>query len=432
MKHLSKILDHTVDFYDRSGYWRKRNWFYHQSLDEFLRFLIPPEKKSLKLSITELNDFSVEQNKIDYFVLTDLLGYLRDIEIFFRELHVSGDDDTRLVITQYNKLWEPLLRLGAALKLRMPYANQSWVSVADIENFLYLAGYEVVKKGAKLLLPIYIPLLSWLCNKYLVNIFPFNKLALVNYVIARKLEKKSVDASVSVIVPARNEAGTIQKIVKEIPLMGRETEVIFVEGHSTDNTLEEIKRAVAEYRGDKKVKYVVQSGKGKGDAVRKGFAMATGDILMIYDADMTVPPDELSKFYSALIGGRGDFINGSRLVYPMEKLSMRTLNFVGNKFFSLAFSWLLGQRIKDTLCGTKVLWKKDYLAIERGRQGFGEFDPFGDFDLLFGAAKLNLKIIDLPVHYRERTYGTTNIDRWRHGWLLLKMVVFAMRKIKFI
>jgi hypothetical protein len=116
----------------------------------------------------------------------------------------------------------------------------------------------------------------------------------------------------------------------------------------------------------------------------------------------------------------------------MESQAMRFLNLLGNKFFSLTFSWLLGQSVKDTLCGTKVLWKSDYEQIAANRAYFGDFDPFGDFDLLFGAARLNQKIVDLPIRYRERTYGSTNVQRWKHGWLLLKMVLFASRRIKFV
>jgi glycosyltransferase involved in cell wall biosynthesis len=175
-----------------------------------------------------------------------------------------------------------------------------------------------------------------------------------------------------------------------------------------------------------------QTGVGKGDAVRRGFAIASGDMLMILDADMTVPPEDLPRFYEVLRSAKGDFANGVRLVYPMEDQAMRYLNMVGNKFFSLAFSWLLGQPIKDTLCGTKVLWKVDYDLIVANRSYLGDFDPFGDFDLLFGAAKLNHKIVDLPIRYRERKYGTTNIQRWKHGWLLLRMVLFAARRIKFL
>ena len=213
--------------------------------------------------------------------------------------------------------------------------------------------------------------------------------------------------------------------------MGSRTELIFVEGHSTDDTYAAIERAIAEYP-DRHCKLIRQPGKGKGDAVRAGFEIATGDILMILDADITVPPEDLPRFYDLLQSGEGEFINGVRLVYPMEGNAMRFANLIGNKFFSWAFSWLLGQSIRDTLCGTKVLWRKDYLRIEKNRAYFGDFDPFGDFDLLFGAAKLNLKLLEVPIRYRARRYGETNISRWKHGWLLLRMVAFAARRIKFV
>jgi glycosyltransferase involved in cell wall biosynthesis len=236
---------------------------------------------------------------------------------------------------------------------------------------------------------------------------------------------------VSVVVPARNEAGNVVNILERIPEMGGGTEIVFVEGNSTDDTFETIKHEVAA-RPEKNCQILKQSGKGKGDAVRLGYQEAKGDIFMILDADLTVPPEDLPRFYEAIVQGKGDFINGVRLVYPMEKQAMRFFNLLGNKFFSLAFSWLLGQPVKDSLCGTKVLRRADYELIARNRDYFGNFDPFGDFDLLFGAAKQTLKIVDLPIRYRERTYGTTNIQRWSHGWLLLKMVAFAASRIKFV
>jgi glycosyltransferase involved in cell wall biosynthesis len=238
-------------------------------------------------------------------------------------------------------------------------------------------------------------------------------------------------ASVTVVVPARNEAGNIKQIFERIPQMGSGTELIFVEGHSQDDTYKVIQQEMkAHPKMDSRL--LTQEGKGKGDAVRMGYSHAKGDILMILDADLTVPPEDLPRFYRAIQSGKGDFINGVRLVYPMEKQAMRFFNYIGNKMFSWLFSYLLDQPVKDTLCGTKVLWKKDYQQIAANRSYFGDFDPFGDFDLLFGAAKLNLKIIDLPIRYKERTYGTTNIQRWKHGWLLVKMVFFAARRIKFV
>jgi len=249
--------------------------------------------------------------------------------------------------------------------------------------------------------------------------------------IARPMPERAEEPKVSVVIAARNESGNIKAIFDRIPQMGRETEIVFVEGHSKDDTYEAIEREIAAHPSTPSL-LLKQPGIGKADAIRVGFEKASGDILMILDADLTVPPEDLPRFYDALVSGTGEFINGVRLVYPMEKEAMRTLNFLGNKFFSLAFSWLLGQSIKDTLCGTKVLYETDYALIAANRSYFGDFDPFGDFDLIFGAAKLNLKIIDLPIRYRERTYGSTNISRWKHGVLLLRMVAFAARRIKFI
>ncbi len=239
------------------------------------------------------------------------------------------------------------------------------------------------------------------------------------------------EKSVSVVIPARNEAGNIDDILARVPNMGLRTELIFVEGNSTDDTYAAIERRLKEFP-DRPWSLYRQTGRGKGDAVRLGFRQATGDVLMILDADLTVPPEDLPRFYEAIVEGKGDFINGVRLVYPMEDQAMRLLNLVGNKFFSLTFSWLLGQPIRDTLCGTKVLSRKDYQRIAANQSYFGDFDPFGDFDLLFGAAKLNLRIVDVAIRYRERKYGATNIQRWRHGIALLRMALFASRKIKFI
>ncbi|MCL1915395.1 MAG: glycosyltransferase family 2 protein [Desulfovibrionaceae bacterium] len=232
------------------------------------------------------------------------------------------------------------------------------------------------------------------------------------------------------VIPARNEAGNIENALLRTPEMGAGTEIIFVEGNSTDNTWESITEAIARHP-ERRCKALRQPGKGKGDAVRAGFAVAEGDILMILDADLTMPPETLPQFFEAIASNHGEFINGVRLVYPQEKEAMRFFNLVGNKFFSLAFSWLLGRPIKDTLCGTKVLSRANYLKIAANRAYFGDFDPFGDFDLLFGAARQNLKIVDLPVRYRERTYGETNISRWRDGFILLRMVLFALNRIKF-
>ena len=374
------------------------------------------------------------KGKFDYVIISDTLGYLEDIQKAFQQLWKICHPETRIIVTYHSFLWQPFLSLAELLRIKMPQLRLNWLNREDIENLLLLTGFEVVKRGRRLLLPFFFPVLSWLFNKVLSQLPLLNRLCLTGYIIARVPQIRPDDNdsySVSVVIPARNEKGNIEEAVKRCPAMGKHTELIFVEGHSTDGTLEEIKRVCRRHGRRWDIRYAVQDGKGKFDAVRKGFDLARGDILMILDADLTVPPEDLVKFYNAIASGRGEFINGTRLVYPMEKQSMRILNMVGNKFFSLAFTWLLGQRLKDTLCGTKVLHRKNWEKICRNRHYFGDFDPFGDFDLIFGASKLNLKIVEVPIRYQARQYGTTNISRFKHGWLLLRMVFFAIGKIKF-
>jgi ubiquinone/menaquinone biosynthesis C-methylase UbiE len=369
----------------------------------------------------------------DIIILSDLLNDLWDVQSVFKNLRYISHPKTRVIINTYSLIWELPLLLSQRLGLSTPLLSQNWLTVDDIENMLNLAGFEVIRKWPEILWPFDTPKLSDFLNRYAAKFWPFYLFALTNFIIARKKpleEEKPSKPKVSVIIPARNEAGNIEEIFRRMPEMGRGTELIFVEGNSNDNTYEAIEQAMLTH-SERRCRLFKQKGKGKGDAVRLGFENASGDILMILDADMTVPPEDLPRFYEAIVSGEGDFINGVRLVYPMEKQAMRYLNLAGNKFFSLAFSWLLDQPIKDTLCGTKVLSRDDYERIAKNRSYFGEFDPFGDFDLLFGAARQNLKIVEMPIRYAERKYGSTNIDRWRHGWLLLRMTMFAMEKIKF-
>ena len=455
---------------DRDG-WKQKNRYYHEYLEKLCRFHIPPGASVLEIGCGTgdlLNalapsrgvgvDISPAMTKIasrkyphlsfvagdaenlplsaafDYVVLSDVLGYVPDVQKAFAELRRVTGPQTRIVVTYFNYLWEPALRWGERLGWKMPQQEQNWLSQPDIENLLWLADYECIRRDYKLLLPKRIPVVTALFNRVLANLPVLWKMSLVQLLVARQAgsPRPEDEFTCSVVVPCRNERENIENAVCRIPPLGRHTEIIFVEGNSSDGTEEEIRRVIAAYP-EKEIHLVPQGeGRGKGDAVRKGFAAAKGDILMILDADLTVPPEDLPKFFRAIASGKGEFINGSRLVYPMEDEAMRFLNTLGNKFFSRAFSYLLGQRFKDTLCGTKVLFRTDYERIAAGRHYFGDFDPFGDFDLIFGAAKLDLKIVEIPIRYRQRTYGTTQISRFRHGWLLLKMCTFAARKIKFV
>ena len=453
---------------DRSRLLRK-NRYYYQLLVDFHKFHIPEDKRVMEIGCgtgflldklkpsygvgidissgmikiaeskypslhfvnTAIEDY-ISSEKFDFIVINDTIGYFIDIQFVFNRIRQNCTAKTRIIITSYNYLWEPILKISSALGLKMEQPFTNWLSPKDITNLLELEHFETIKKGRLMLFPKYVPLVSTALNRFISKLPFISKLCLVNFIVARPLEiNDGKSKSVSVIVAARNERGHIEKIVESMPKIGKTTELIFVEGGSTDGTYEKIEEVAQKYV-NKNILYTKQEGIGKGDAVRKGFEIAKGEILLIYDADMTVPFEDLQKFYDAIIYNKGEFIMGSRLIYPMEKQAMRTLNLIGNKMFSVMFTWLLDQRIKDTLCGTKVITRDNYKDLAKTRKYFGTFDPFGDFDLIFGASKMNLRIREIPIRYQERTYGATNISRFSHGWLLIRMCIYAMKKIKFV
>ncbi|MCL2651048.1 MAG: glycosyltransferase [Candidatus Azobacteroides sp.] len=448
--------------------WNRKNRFYHKLLEKYYSFLIPEGKRVVEIGCGSGNllnsvkpsygvgvDFSPEiidmarskysglhffvddveelqlNETFDYIIISDTLGCLWDVQKAIRNIRKLCHPQTRIVISQYNFLWEPIIKLLEFLRLKQKQPSQNWFSVRDVAGLLQLENFQIIKTERKVWLPMYIPVLNFIFNRIFANLPGFSRLDLINLVVARPILNEDTQASVTIVVPARNEKGNIENAIKRTPAFGYKQEFIFIEGNSSDNTYEEMERVKTAYP-DKDIKLMQQTGKGKGNAVREAFEAATGDILMILDADLTVSPEELPKFYDALRYNKGEFINGCRLVYPMEKHAMRFLNLLGNKFFGWFFSFLLSQKLKDTLCGTKVLYRKDYETIKANRSYFGDFDPFGDFDLLFGAAKQNLKMTEIIIRYKDREYGSTQISRFRHGILLFKMSFFAARKIKFI
>ena len=470
----SHYTDARVTYWDEYAAtinrWERARRYYQARLSEIYRLLVPPGMRVLELGcgpgdlLASLRpaygvgvDFSpkmlasararhpelnfIQQDvhsvdlgeKYDYIVCSDLVNDLWDVQEVFEAARRHSLPSTRLIVNVYSRLWEVPRHAAENTGIAKRQLLQNWLTVEDVTNLLYLADFEVIRHSQEILWPFRTPPIDSLCNRILVKLAPFRWLALTNILVARPQPTPHAgpEPVVTVVVPARNEAGNIPHILDRVPEMGGGTEIIFVEGNSKDDTYEVIAKEIAGRPGRNATLYR-QTGKGKGDAVRLGYSKAVGELLMILDADLTVPPEDLPRFYEAWRSGRGEFINGVRLVYPMEQRAMRLFNLLGNKFFSLAFSWLLGQSIKDTLCGTKVLSRRDYEMIAANRAYFGHLDPFGDFDLIFGAAKYTLKIVDLPVRYRERTYGDTNIQRWSHGWLLLKMLELAMRRLKFV
>ena len=464
-------LDDVAQFFDgfvhENERWARRNRGYHRLVESIFKFLVPAGSSVLEIgsgrgdligalepSLGVGVDVSPEmaaaatsrhpkltfiacagediaiEGTFDYIIFSDVVPFADDLLEMFRRARDVSHPGTRVIIHSYTQLWRPLIRVLEMLKLKPQKPLRNWVDARDIAGFLQLAGFEVVSSTRRILFPKRVPLVSSFLNGVVANLWPFNKLCLTYWVVARPaaMEKNDV-RSVSVIVPCRNEAGTIAEIVRRIPEMGESTELVFVEGGSTDDTRAQIERQIA-LHPERRLVFHTQEGRGKADAVRKGFAHASGDVVMIFDADMTVSPDDLPKFYDAIASGRAEFANGSRLVYALEPHAMQLLNIAGNKFFSGVFSFLIDQHVKDTLCGTKALLRSDYERIAAGRAAFGASDPFGDFDLLLGAARLGLKIIDVPVRYSARKYGSTNISRFRHGWLLVRTSLSAFRRLK--
>jgi SAM-dependent methyltransferase len=386
----------------------------------------------IDVRVADVEHDTLPEGPFDLVLFTDTIGHLDDVQRAFERVRPLLAPGGRILVTYYNFVWEPILKLAEAIDWKTPWPDQNWLSRDDLENLLALSSYQVVRKGTAVLVPSPIPIVADVANFALAKLPAARLASLVLYFVARPVAETvhTPLPSVSVICPCRNERGNIREAIARTPVMGPRTELLFVDGNSTDGTVEEIEAAIAEYSGPLELRLIHQgAGKGKGDAVRKGFAAARHEVLMILDSDLTVPPEDLPKFYKALVTSKGEFVNGVRLVYPMEGEAMRFLNLVGNKFFSAALSWLLEQPIKDSLCGTKVLYKRDYERIAAHRSFFGDFDPFGDFDLLFGAARLSMKIVDVPVRYRARTYGDTKISRFTHGWLLLRMTAFGFKKL---
>lgn len=352
-------------------------------------------------------------------ILDNIIGDIPDLQIYFEGLRTNINLDTKVLISYHNPSWEPVLTLASKLGLRKKVGIQNWLDQEDLKNVLNLSGFEVISS-----------------QKRFFGITAITIARIKNY----DLRFKKRDYSVSIIIPARNEEGNIPKIVPSIPKFGKSQEIIFVEGNSTDQTwsaITNLKFLISKQASNsnkqnfkRTVKAFKQKGRGKADAVRRGFEKATGDILMIYDADRTVPPSDLPKFYKVLAEGAGEFVNGNRLTYPMEGQAMQTLNKMGNQFFSSLFTSIFGQHFKDTLCGTKALFRQDYLKMRKDYLRYLKVDPFGDFALIFSVIKHNLKVVEIPVRYKERTYGSTNVNRAYHALLLFKMTAIAFKEFK--
>jgi hypothetical protein len=458
----------------RREVWINRNKYYYELLSRLLRFLVEPQKKVLSVRCdtgsvlaalrpsdgkgvdicTEIVEIARQRNpsfnfavafpdknefrelfgedeNFDYILFNDI-GDTVDVLQAFQNLKPLCRRHTRLLVTTYNHFWEPLVTFAEWTGMKVPRVEQNWLSTTDIRNLMKLAGFEALEMHRIVLLPKYVPLVSVFLNRFCARLPLLNRLCMTQVVVARLLPPPlpKEELSVSVIIPCKDEKGNVEAAVQRIPQLGRETEIIFCDDQSSDDTAEEVMRVRASYP-HKKIRLEKGPGICKSKNVWTGFNAATGDILMILDADLTTMPEQLVYFLDVIASGQAEFVNGSRLIYPVPKGAMNTANMLGNNFFSGAFTYLLGQRVKDTLCGTKVLWRSDWERIRPMLGSWGTEDRWGDYELLFGAAKLNLKILDLPVHYQERIYGSTKMTKvFRNGLVMLKMCWHGFLKLK--
>jgi SAM-dependent methyltransferase len=465
--HLAKIAVR------RDG-WINRNKYYYGLLNRLLRFLVEPHKKVLSVRCgtgnflgivqpaegtgvdicSEIVEIAQRRNasfqfavafpdkeefraafkpgeKFDYILFSDI-GDTVDVLQALRNLKPLCRRHTRVLVITYNHLWEPLVTFAEWMGMKVPRTEQNWLSTLDIANLLELAGFETLETRRIVILPKYVPLVSAFLNRFCARLPLLKQLCMTQVIVGRSLPSPVLkeELSVSVIVPCKNERGNVEDAVQRIPQLGRQTEIIFCDDQSTDGTAEEVLRVQSLY-SDKDIRLEHGPGVAKSRNVWTGFDAATGDILMILDADLTTIPEELPYFVDVIASGKAEFVNGSRLIYPVPRGAMTTANMVGNKFFSVAFTYLLGQPVKDTLCGTKVLWRSDWERIKPMLGSWGIEDRWGDYELLFGAAKLNLKILDLPVHYQERMYGSTKMTRVvRNGVIMLNMCWHGFLKLK--
>lgn len=465
---------HLAALADKRDRWVKRNRYYYSLLGRLLRFLVEPNKRVLSvrcstgsvLSSTRPSvgkgieicpeiievaqeyhpEFSYgvafpdtvefqtcfeEGETFDYIALNDIDDTV-DVQRALLNLKPLCERHTRILITTYNHLWEPIVTLAESLGMKVPRVEQNWLSGADVRNLLELSGYEPLETRRIILLPKYIPLLSWFLNGFCARLPGLNRLCMTEVHVARlihaPIDKEKL--SVSVIIPCKDERGNIEDAVRRIPSLAGQTEIIFCDDRSTDGTADEVRR-MQELHPECNIRLVDGPGISKAQNVWTGFNAASGDILMILDADLTTMPEELPYFVDAIASGTAEFVNGSRLIYPVPREAMKGANMLGNKFFSLAFSYLLNQRVKDTLCGTKVLWRSDWERVKQLLGSWGIEDRWGDYELLFGASKLNLRVLDLPVHYQERIYGTTKMTKVFHnGLIMLKMCWYGFLKLK--
>ena len=368
----------------------------------------------------------------DHILLVNVLGEMVDIRTTLQQLRRLCKPTSRVILCTRSLPWWPVFALTQRLGLSRKSLKENWLSRSDVEMFIKLSDFEIVTQTR--FFPLFAPgvdggrsPLRWLASLPLLHRLGVYELTLLRPAAFPRVESK---LSTSVVVPCKNEQDNIDELVRRIPDFGDGVEMIFVDDKSTDATAAKIRENIKSHP-EKTIRLVDGPGQGKGAAVRAGFAQAKGDVYMILDADMSVAPEALPEFHESLASQKGDFINGSRMVYPLVGQAMRPANIVGNKLFALLFSFLLRQPVKDTLCGTKAVLAANYRRLMDARAWWDDTDRWGDYDWIFGAAKNHLKIVEQPVHYFERTGGETKmVKRLNNALIMLRMCWLAFRRLR--
>jgi ubiquinone/menaquinone biosynthesis C-methylase UbiE len=456
------VQEHFDKISKEYDYWKKKNYYYYDTIKEFVRRIIPPGNKVLEVGCgtgdilahvkpgtgvgvdisPEMVSIAAKKHpeyrfvagaiedldlgeKFDYIIVVDVMDHVQDVHDVFKALFKLCHPATKIILTTINPWWDPVLDLAEKVGAKMPEGPHNFIEKRNLETMAEAADLKISYSGYLLLFPKYIPVFSYLVNSIGTRLWPLYKMSFVQYMIIQPGPENHNDLGLgcSVVIPCHNEEDNVQEAIKRVPQMGVYTEIIVVNDGSTDRTAEKVRELLPQYPNLKLIDY--SPNKGKGHGVWSAFEAASQDVVMILDADMTTPPEELPRFFEPLNKGMCGFVNGTRMVYPMEGQAMRTLNLFGNKIFGLIMTFLIGQRISDNLCGTKALLKKDALTFQRG------LDRWGDFDLLFGAAYRGLKILEVPVHYKERKAGVSKMQTLRHGLHLLTAVYKGFRNLIF-
>lgn len=462
------IREHQSTIADRRTLWIDRNRYFYDWLREMMQFLVEPAMRVLHVrcqtgflldavrprdgvgievssemaqvaqhKYPDLTVYTAEPESFDLgetfdYIIFDQISDTVDVLAALRSIAAHCTPRSRLILYSYNPLWHPLVWLAERVNIKVPALNQNWLSERDLKNVLGMADFEWLHTYHTVVLPFRIPLLADALNRIVPTLPILKNLCLIRIMVTRPrpVPCNPEDVRVSVIVPCKNEFGNIEPAVQRIPEMGSHTEIIFCDDQSTDGTADEVRRMQQLYP-ERDIQLCYGPGISKSHNVWTGFDAASGDILMILDADLAVMPEELPPFVEALVSGKAELVNGTRLVYPLPRESMKFANMVGNTVFGILFSYLLDQPISDTLCGTKVLWRDDWLRLKTYLHTWGIEDRWGDYELLFGAARLHLKILELPVHYQERVYGASKMVKVvQNGLVMLRMCLAAFLRLK--